>query len=667
MRHLLLSACFLLACPLAGQDAKPAQQIPVVKESIEVTASRVEQSVLDAPVAVTVVNRQQIDTAPAGTYADLLRGVPGVSVIQTSASGLSIRTRGPTKIIENAQLVMIDGRSIYLDYYGFVIWDFLPVSLDEIDAIDVMRGPGSSVWGSNALNGVINLRTRSPRDMAGGLFTASVGERGTRAATVRWAGAAGPWSYKASAGFFEQEPWPRDNKLPDGSPFPFGYTYQNRRTRQPKGDVRADRELGADSTLSVRAGYAGTQGIFHSSIGPFAILPGSHVNYEDVDYTRGPFELKAYSNHLIGDAPSVLNGILFKFENRTTVLEANNRTLLGDKQMIVYGLSGRDNHFILSLAPDRHTRRDGGVYVEDIAAVAPWLELNIGARADHFATLGTVVSPRISVILKPAPNQSIRLAANRAYRAPTLIENYLNTAVPNVIFLGAQPFFFLSRTIGNEHLKQESVDALELGWSMQRGPFSIDASVYRNSLRNNIVFFPTEFFGPAEPPPGWPGPGSTVPLFALPKTFSFLNVGTVRNSGLELSAETTLDRGLHLRAAYAYQRNPQVAAFIAGVPLPVNKPPHHTASVLAYVRGKRWIGSSSVAYTGAAYWADVLDSRFWGTTPGYTLVNAALGCSVSQRTEVVLSGTNLLNRKIRQHVFGDTIGRKISIELRERF
>lgn len=129
-----------------------------MNESIEVTASRVEQPVLNAPVAVSVVRREQIVTAPAGTYADLLRGVPGVSAIQTSTSGISVRTRGPTKIIENSQLVMIDGRSIYLDYYGFVIWDFLPVSLDEVDAVDVMRGPGSSVWGSNALNGVINRR-----------------------------------------------------------------------------------------------------------------------------------------------------------------------------------------------------------------------------------------------------------------------------------------------------------------------------------------------------------------------------------------------------------------------------------------------------------------------------------------------------------------------------
>ncbi len=667
MRHVLSVACLLLALPLAGQDATPAPQPPVVKETIEVTASRVEQPVLDAPVAVTVVHREQIDTAPAGNYADLLRGVPGVSAIQTSASGLSIRTRGPTKIIENAQLVMIDGRSIYLDYYGFVIWDYVPVSLDEIEAIDVMRGPGSSVWGSNALNGVINLRTRSPRDLAGGLVTATLGERGERAATVRWAGATGPWSYKVSGGFFEQDPWPRANTLPDGSPFPFGYTYPNRPTRQPKADVRVDRDLGTDAMLSMRAGYAGTQGIFHSSIGPFAILPGSHVNYEDVDYNRGAFELKAYSNHLIGDAPSVLNGILFKFENRTTVLEATNRTLAGEKQMFVYGLSGRDNHFDLSLAPDRHTRRDGGVYVEDIAAVAPWLELNIGARADHFATLGTVVSPRLSVILKPSPDQSIRLAANRAYRAPTLVENYLNTAVPNVLFLGAQPFIFVSRTIGNDQLKQESIDALEIGWTMQRGPLSLSVSVYRNSLRNNIVFLPTQFFGPADPPPGWPAPASTVPLFALPKTFSFLNVGTVRNSGLELSAETKLDSGLHLQAAYSYQRDPQVAAFVAGVPLPVNKPPHHSGSVSAYVRGKRWMGSSSIAYTGAAFWADILDSRFWGTTPAYTLVNAALGCSVSKRTEVVLSGTNLLNRQVRQHVFGDTIGRKISIEVRQRF
>lgn len=79
------------------------------------------------------------------------------------------------------------------------------------------------------------------------------------------------------------------------------------------------------------------------------------------------------------------------------------------------------------------------------------------------------------------------------------------------------------------------------------------------------------------------------------------------------------------------------------------------------------MGSTSVTYTGTAFWADVLDSRFWGWTPAYTLVDAAVRCAVTPRTEFVLSGTNLLDRQVRQHVFGDTIGRKISIEWRQRF
>jgi len=664
MRNVVLGALLMLQALGAAGDEVP----PPYSEVMEVTASRVEQPLLDAPVAVSIIDRQQIETSPADNFADLLRGVPGVNAIQNATSDVVVRTRGATKVVENSQLVLIDGRSIYLDYYGFVIWDFLPVTLDELESVEVVRGPGSSVWGANAMSGVINLRSRSPRDLDGGQVTATIGEQGTRSATARWADVLGPWSYKVSAGFFEQDPWPRENVLPDGSPFPFGYTYENEGTRQPKLDARLDRELGESSALSIRGGYAGTQGIFHSSIGPFAIQSGAHVDYAEGDYTRGMFAAKAYWNHLDGDAPNVLNGLPFAFENHTSVIEASHRTLVGGKQMLVYGGSIRENQFDLSLAPGHNLRRDGGVYVEDIVELTQNVEVNAGVRVDHFATLGNVISPRLSVILKPSANQAVRLAANRAYRAPTLVENYLATAVPGVVFLpNGAPFFYFSDAVGNPDLERESVDALEVGWSWQGGPLFVTAAVYRNVIHDNVVFFPVAFYGPSDPPANWPGNAADVPPFALTKTFSFLNVGTVRNQGFELSAERRFAGGLAARAAYAYQADPRAKSNVAGVPLSVNRPPHHMASISADRHTDRWFAAASISYTGRAFWSDVLDPRFWGYTDAYTLAGGSVGLSVTRSTELVLSGTNLLDRDVKQHVFGDTIGRKVSVEVRQRF
>lgn len=665
MRNVVL--CLSLLVTLCTFADDPPQELPPYSEVMEVTASRVEQPLLDAPVALSIIDEQQLETTPADNYADLLRGVPGVNAVQTSARDIVVRTRGAAKAAENTQLVLLDGRSVYLDYYGLVVWDYLPVTMDELESVEVLRGPGSAVWGANAMSGVINLRTKSPRDLERGLLTASIGEHGSRSITARWAQTLGKWAYKASAGFFEQDAWPRENTLPDGSPFPFGYTYENKGTRQPKLDLRADRELTESSTLSLRGGHGGTTGIFHSGIGPFLIEPGARVDYLEGNYTRGLLDVKAYWNHLDGDAPNLLNGLGFSFENHTSVLEANHRSLVAGKHMLVYGASARENRFDLSLAPGHNLRRDAGVYLEDIVELTERFELNAGARVDHFDTIGTVISPRLGLIFKPAESHAIRFAANRAYRAPTLVENYLDTPVPNLVVLpNDQVFFFFSQAVGNEDLEQEQVDALEVGWSWQRGPLFITTSLYRNAIENNVVFFPIAFFSPSDPPPAWPGSPSTVPPFALTKTFSYLNVGEVVNKGIEISVDGRMRNGLHARLAYAWQDDPEVSSD-STVPLFVNIPPKSMGSISADKRAERWFGSASITYTGRAFWADVLDPRFWGWTDSYTLVNASVGRNVTDTTEIVLSGTNLLDREIRQHVFGDTIGRKVSIEVRQRF
>jgi iron complex outermembrane receptor protein len=667
---ILVCASLMTTGAYAEEPPKPTapQPLPSYEETMEVTASRSQEPLLDTPVSLTVITRQQIDASAADNYADLLRGVPGLNVVQTSARDLSIRARGPTKVAENTQIALVDGRSVYLDYYGIVVWDYLPFDLDEVKSIEVLRGAGSAVWGANAMSGVINILTRPPREISGGTLTLRAGERDTKAASVLWGQTAGSLSYKVSASYFEQDPWPRDNLLPDGTPFPFGYTYPNEGTRQPKFDARADIALNDVSALSVRGGYGGTTGIFHSNVGPFLIERGAHVMYGDTSYTRGSAEVKLYVNHLNGDAPNLINGLPFSFLMTTVVAEATNRTLVGTKHMLVYGVSARSNRFDLSIAPGTNSRNDGGVFLEDIYAVSDRLEINAGVRVDSFEVLGTVASPRLSVIVKPAPNHAVRLSANRAYRAPTLVENFIDTTIPNVVVLPpANAVFFASRVAGNQNLEPESSTAFELGYSARFHRYYVDASIYRNTVKNNTVFFPSEFYSPADPPAGWPLPPATVPVFALPKTFTFFNVGRARNEGLDLSAEFRPRPTATARASYTYQRDPQVENDHPFVPLVVNRPPRHMASVSGEIHEARWFAGASVTYSDRAFWADVLDPRFWGSTEAYTLVSASGGRHFGARTEVAIEGTNLFDRRVKQHVFGDVIGRKMTMRVRYRF
>src|SRR5713101_6004072 len=206
--YICVTLLLLLASPALGQpqpakqDEKQETNPPKFAETVEVTASRNEESISEAPVSISVVGQGQIEASPADNYADLLRGVPGLNVVQTSARDVGIRSRGSSGVAEHRQLTLLDGRSIYLDFYGVVLWDFLPINLDEIRQIEILRGPGSALWGPNALSGVINVRTKSPRELKGGSLMVAGGEIGTRAFSLRWAEAFDRMSYKASASYF---------------------------------------------------------------------------------------------------------------------------------------------------------------------------------------------------------------------------------------------------------------------------------------------------------------------------------------------------------------------------------------------------------------------------------------------------------------------------------
>ena len=142
-------------------------RLPTYGDTLVVTGSRAPEALRTAPVAVTVLRSAELENTPATNYSDLLRSVPGVNVIELSARDVQIVTRGATGRNARSTLALLDGRSIYQDYFGMVLWDLLPVGLDDVKQVEVARGPGSAIWGANALTGAINIITKSPREMLG--------------------------------------------------------------------------------------------------------------------------------------------------------------------------------------------------------------------------------------------------------------------------------------------------------------------------------------------------------------------------------------------------------------------------------------------------------------------------------------------------------------------
>jgi len=684
--------------PEQPDPQKPAQQ-PTYEETVVVSASKTEEKLVNAPATVSVIGPQTIESAPTQNFADLLRAVPGINVTQVSARDINITSRGATGTLATGQLALIDGRSLYLDFFGFVMWDFLPVNFDEIKQIEVIRGPASAVWGANALNGVVNVITKSPREVQGSSFTMGFGsfERDT-ANTTRGAGslwyvngthAGAPnarWSYKISAGGYGSDPLPRPTGVIPGSKSGTSYpAFENTGTTQPKFDSRVDYDFeDGVGKLSFAGGVVGTDGIMHSGIGPFDIKSGSAMGYFRSTFTRGALRAQFFTNILNGDASNLLaigadrNPIRFEFGTKTYDFEFGNAQSLAARHVLSYGGNVRYNDFDLSLAPTAENRREGGAYIQDEMFLHELFRLVVGGRVDAFSNLDDpVFSPRVAFLLKPQANHTVRLSFNRAYRSPSVINESLQATIINTAdlrALGLGPAFPIPIVAtGNPDITEQRIDAYEIGYSgVIANRATLSAAFYVNRLSRDINFAQVDTYSATNPPPGWPAPLRPVLNLlraqgrGIPCCFTYVNLGDYTQRGMELGIDTRLTPNLSAFVNYSWQADPdpEVDADLAEL----NLPPTHRVNAGIHFNFSRFLGNVSATYQDEAFWQDVLTADYHGTTDPYTLVNAGLGVRFAgDRLTTSVKVVNLANQEIQQHVFGDVLKRQVVGELKVRF
>ena len=695
-------------------DQKPPDQKPdepqKYEETVVVSASKNEEKLINAPATMTVIGAQTIESAPTQNFAELLRAVPGMNITQVSARDINVTTRGATGTLATGQLALLDGRSLYQDFFGFVMWDFLPVNLNEIKQIEVIRGPASAVWGANALNGVVNVITKSPREMQGTSAILGVGAIDRQSGLAGQPSGAGTLFYisgthaqaindrvafKISAGGYTQDPYSR----PTGAipcdraevcttarkDYP-GFTNQG--TAQPKFDTRVDYDAADGSKLVFSGGAAGTDGIMHTGIGPFDINKGSVMGYVKANYSRKGFRTGFFTNVLNGDAANLLTvdaagkQIGFNFATKTFDFEASNVQAVRDKHVLTYGGNLRYNTFDLSIAPGSQNRTEGGAYIQDEMFLSKMFRLVAGGRVDRFDYLDTAVfSPRVTFMVKPDENQTVRVSYNRAYRAPSVINNFLDITIAEPLDLTAfaalnpalagRTYLIPIHATGNSNLKETSVDVFELGYSgvVANGRAIVSAAFYVNRAKDDIFFTeqPLLRWTATNPPPNWPLPAAVINLVpgrAFPASFTYLNFGRSTQKGFEVGVNSTLNQFVGMYANYSFQATPTANFALSELNLPAK----NRFNMGFNVTRSRYLGDLSVTYSDGAFWQDVLDDRYHGTTKAYTLVNGGFGVKwADNRITTSVKGTNLANQSIEQHVFGDIIKRSIVAELRVNF
>jgi outer membrane receptor protein involved in Fe transport len=690
------------AKPKPQDPAKPKpEEPPRYEETVVVSASRTEERLVNAPATMSVISGIPLETATSQNFAELLRSIPGLNITQVSARDINITSRAATGTLATGQLALLDGRSLYQDFFGFVMWDFLPVNFDEIKQIEVIRGPASAVWGANAVYGVVNVITKTPREMQGTSATLGVGTfnrdvpgsdlgsgglwyiSGTHAQAID-----DRWAYKLSAGGYVQDAMARPTGTIPGSPgagtqYP---GFPNAGTTQPKFDGRLDYDYEEGRRLSFTGGVAGTEGIMHSGIGPFDIESGSTMGYARVNFTSGGFRTAFFTNLLDGQAANLLTvdptarPILFDFNAKTFDFEASNAQTLADRHVLSYGGSLRFNRFDLSIAPEGDHRTEFGIYLQDDIFLSDHFRLNLGGRLDRFDFLDSFVfSPRTSFMIKPDPHHTFRLSYNRAYRAPSVINNFLDVTLAEPIPLGLFSPFLAGRVyllpvgaVGNPDLQEQSMDAYEIGYTgVLGGRTVLTAAFYHNRTKNEILFTEddTGRWTHTNPPPGWPI--DPLAIFVAtggqgwPGRFTYLNFGRTTQRGVELGLDSQVAPGVSVFANYSYQATPVAHDFDLRE---LNLPPKNRVNLGTNFRHDRFMGNLSLSYSDSAFWQDVLDARFHGTTDSYTLVNAGFGVRwAGDRLTTSVKVMNLANQAIQQHVFGDVMKRQVVGELRVNF
>ncbi len=683
----------------------PPAQDPTYRETVVVSASKTEQQLVDAPATMTVIGTRQLSLAPSASYGDLLRNVPGLNITQISARDINVASRSATSSLSTSQLAVVDGRSLYQDFFGFTMWDFMPSNVDEIKRIEVIRGPASAVWGANALTGVINVITKSPREMEGtsltlgyGTFDRDVTGRSLSAGNLWYARAthaqaiSDTLAYKISVGGYSSDAFARPvGALPNrtGTQYP---NFANTGTSQPKLDVRLDYDAPDGAyRMQFSGGIAGTDGVMHTGIGPFDIDTGTVLGYGKLNYTRGSIRFQAFLNVLNGKASNFLSidqkgqPIGLDFDTKTFDVELGDTRVLAGRHVVTYGGNLRLNRFDLTIAPGENSRTEGGVYIQDEILANDHLHFSVGARVDKFSSIDDAVfSPRVAVIFKPRPDHSVRVSFNRAFRAPSMVNNNLDITVANGLPLrllgiplppplNTTTFLVPTDALGNQSLTEESVDAFEVAYTGNiENRVSVSAAIYYTKWSDQIFFTQTGEWGPFSPPPGWPLPGIVwagvyQAGIRFPSEFTYRNLGEVKDKGLEvgLDGRITDELGAFVNYAFRARSEPDFPGLNLDQALAeINRQSPHVANAGVSYLSSTWFGALTVSHAARAFWQDVLDSRFHGFTKPYTMVNATVGYKFDEgRYSASLKIVNLANQQILQHVFGDVIRRQVVGEL----
>lgn len=535
---------------LAEQDLSKLSQVKVSTQapamSVEVTTvSRTPSTVGKTPAAVFVITNEMIRRSGATSVPEVLRMAPGVQVARIDSNKWAISIRGFNDRFANKLLVQVDGRTVYSPLYAGVFWDAQDVMLEDVERIEVIRGPGASVWGANAVNGVINILTKKASDTQGLFAQSGAGNYERGFVNLRYGGKLGEdVDYRVFGRLFERG---TGTSLDSVSPPADDW-------RMGRGGFRMDWDLdraGDDIFTLEGDSYAGVVGGTNSIptlATPFVTTVANDGTYSGTNilgrWTHKvdegqEWQLQSYYSRTGRE----INAIGF-FEDRDTFdIDFQYRLPLGERHKLVTGAAARwtsdrlpVNTFPTGFSQSRQTISMYSAFLQDeIELVEDHWILTLGTKFVQQSYVGFDYQPTAKLLFAPDERRSVWLSVSRAIRLPSRGEE---TALLYGAPIAYVPDPVYSQIVGSDSLKSEQLLAWELGYRAQPvDRFSWDVATFFNQYQDLIGF---QQGGLASSPYGL-----VAPLTAG-------NLRSARTYGCEVAANLELRPGWNLRSAYTY-------------------------------------------------------------------------------------------------------------------
>jgi len=613
-----------------------AQQTELSQMSIEelmnitvTSANKHEQKLNETAAAVYIITHEDIRHSGMTSIPEVLRLAPGISVAQVDANTWAITARGFNGRFANRLLVLIDGRSVYMPTYSGVYWDVQDLMLEDIERIEVIRGPGATMWGANAVNGVINIITKKAEDTQGALISTGLSLTDQRSAAMRYGGKLGRHGYfRAYGKYFD-----RDGLVyADGSGAPDGWD-------EARGGFRADYALSGRDSLSVHGdAYGGTAGqhTYLFGLNPLLTSVDEQVGMQGGNLVgrwtrassgRSEFSLQAYVDS------TRRNELLIGQRVTTFDLEFQHHRELGKRHDVVWGLSFRRNESKLrnsmwmEISPNQeNTNLFSGFVQDEISLLKSRLRLTIGSKFEHNDYTGFEAQPNLRALFAITPRQHVWTAVSRATRTPSQSER----GVQSDLWAGTIPNgqLMLIKLFGSRALRSEKLLAYEAGYRWQMA----------SRVSFDVAGFYNVFDDATSAQLGMPllQTSAVPPHLLVPVQVA--NNNTQRSFGTEVAVNLNVAHWWKISLADTWQQVNQGSG-ISGEATPSFRPfsletPHQQMNVhSSFVLPRGLQLDVAGYYVGRLVELDV---------PSYTRVDVRLGWRPSRDVELSVGGQNLL-------------------------